>query len=71
MGIGADTRIIGNVSVGKGARISANAIVVVDVPDNATVVMDKPRIILHDKQRDNRVLSCKEWRQINKGKKAD
>lgn len=43
--IGAGAKIIGNVRVGKNVRIGANAIVVEDIPDNCTVVMNKPRVI--------------------------
>jgi serine O-acetyltransferase len=35
--IGAGARVIGNVKVGQGARIGANAVVVDDVPDHCTV----------------------------------
>ena len=34
-------------------RIGANCIVVEDIPDNSTVVMNKPRIIEHDKKKNN------------------
>ncbi|MBR2555546.1 MAG: serine acetyltransferase [Aeriscardovia sp.] len=44
--IGTGAKIIGNVHVGNNVRIGANAIVVDDVPDNCTVVMNKPRIIM-------------------------
>jgi serine O-acetyltransferase len=36
--IGAGAKIIGSISVGSGARIGANAVVVHDVPANSTVV---------------------------------
>ena len=36
--IGSGAQIIGPVNVGTGARIAANAVVVKDVPDNATMV---------------------------------
>lgn len=44
--IGAGAKIIGNVYVGNHVRIGANAIVVDDIPDNCTVVMNKPRVIV-------------------------
>lgn len=44
--IGAGAKIIGNVHIGNNIRIGANAIVVDDVPDNCTVVMNKPRVIV-------------------------
>jgi serine O-acetyltransferase len=36
--IGAGAKVVGDVRIGSGARIGANAVVVDDVPDNATVV---------------------------------
>lgn len=50
--IGAGAKIIGNITVGDNVRIGANCVVFTDVPDGATVVLQKPRIIEHDK-RDN------------------
>jgi serine O-acetyltransferase len=46
--IGAGAKIIGNVTVGNNVRIGANAVVVFDIPDNATVVMEKPRILMRN-----------------------
>ena len=45
--IGAGAKIIGGIKVGDNVRIGANAVVCEDIPDNSTVVMIKPRIILH------------------------
>lgn len=44
--IGAGAKIIGNVMIGNNVKIGANCCVVTDIPDNATVVMEKPRIII-------------------------
>lgn len=44
--IGAGAKIIGKVKIGSNVKIGANWIVVEDIPDNATVVMHKPRIII-------------------------
>lgn len=44
--IGSGAKIIGPVKIGDGAKIGAGCIVVTDIPDNATVVMNKPRIII-------------------------
>lgn len=46
--IGAGAKIIGNVKVGNNVRIGANCVVVNDIPDNATVVLEKPRIIIKE-----------------------
>lgn len=44
--IGAGAKIIGKVKIGNNVKIGAGCIVVTDVPDNAVVVMNKPRIII-------------------------
>lgn len=44
--IGAGAKIIGPCHVGQDVRIGANAIVVEDIPDRATVVLQKPRVII-------------------------
>ncbi|MBQ1977727.1 MAG: serine O-acetyltransferase, partial [Ruminococcus sp.] len=44
--IGAGAKIIGNVKIGNNVKIGANCCVATDIPDNATVVMEKPRIII-------------------------
>lgn len=51
--IGCGAKIIGSVHVGDNVRIGANCVVTTDIPDNATVVMHKPAIILHAEGRDN------------------
>lgn len=51
--IGTGARIIGNINIGNNVRIGANAIVTNDIPDNATVVLPKPRVILHEENREN------------------
>lgn len=43
--IGAGAKIIGGVRIGDNVKIGANAVVVKDVPDNATVVGVPARII--------------------------
>ena len=44
--IGAGAKIIGNIRVGNNVKIGANCVVVENIPDNATVVLSKPRIIM-------------------------
>lgn len=46
--IGAGAKIIGRVHIGNNAKIGANCIVFKDIPDNATVVMDAPRVIIKE-----------------------
>ncbi len=46
--IGTGAKIIGKIHIGNNVRIGAGAIVTQDIPDNATVVMDKPRIIIRE-----------------------
>lgn len=45
--IGAGAKIIGPVKIGNHVKIGAGCVVAVDVPDNATVVMPKPKIIMN------------------------
>lgn len=46
--IGAGAKIIGNIKIGNNVRIGAGCVVVTDIPDNCTVVMEKPRVILRN-----------------------
>lgn len=43
---GAGSKVLEGVNVGDNVKIGANCVVVEDIPDNATVVLPKPRIIL-------------------------
>lgn len=45
--IGAGAKLIGAIKIGNNVKIGAGCVVAIDIPDNATVVMDKPRIIIH------------------------
>lgn len=47
--LGANCVILSGVHVGNNAKIGANCVVVNDVPDGATCVIQKPRIIMVDK----------------------
>lgn len=55
--IGAGAKIIGNVHIGNNVRIGANCVVTTDIPDNATVVLERPRVIVKDEPQDNRFVS--------------
>ncbi|MBQ7255580.1 MAG: serine acetyltransferase [Oscillospiraceae bacterium] len=43
--IGAGAKVIGPITIGNHVHIGAGCVVAQDVPDNCTVVMQKPRII--------------------------
>lgn len=57
--VGAGATIIGNVHVGSGARVGANATVVKDCPANATVVASNARVIMHEEKRKNMFVKYK------------
>ncbi|MDD5867380.1 MAG: serine acetyltransferase [Lachnospiraceae bacterium] len=44
--IGAGAKIIGGIKIGNNVKIGAGCVISVDIPDNATVVMNHPRIII-------------------------
>ena len=44
--IGAGAKITGNIHIGNNVKIGTNCVVVENIPDNATVVLAKPRIII-------------------------
>jgi serine O-acetyltransferase len=53
--IGAGAKIIGGVTVGDGARIGAGCVVAQDIPPGATVVAERPRVIIKPEGgRDNK-----------------
>ncbi len=54
--IGCGAKIIGGVRIGNNVRIGANCVVTRDVPDNATVVLEKPRVLVREEPQDNRFL---------------
>ena len=43
--IGTGAKLIGNIKIGNNVKIGANCVVFMDVPDNCTVVLPKPRVI--------------------------
>ena len=49
--VGAGAKVLGPISIGRGARIGSNAVVVRDVPDNSTVVGVPGRLI--ERQQDS------------------
>lgn len=44
--LGAGAKVLPNVTIGHHVHVRANCVVVEDIPDFATVVLQKPRIIL-------------------------
>ena len=61
--IGAGAKIIGGITIGNHVRIGAGCVVTQDIPDNATVVMERPRIIVKDEPQDNRFVSQEQLRR--------
>ena len=59
--IGTGAKIIGNVEIGDNVRIGANCVVTKNIPANSTVVLNQPRIIVHENSRNNSFLS---WNNI-------
>lgn len=54
--IGCGAKIIGNVHIGDNVRIGANCVVTRDVPANATVVLERPRVLIREDAQDNRFI---------------
>jgi serine O-acetyltransferase len=52
--IGSGAKILGPFTVGKGAKVGSNSVVVKAVPANATVVGIPGRMVMEEKQRDAR-----------------
>ncbi len=50
--IGAGAKVIGGIKVGNNVKIGANCVVFEDIPDNSTVVVNKPRIIIESTDKD-------------------
>ncbi|WP_288738863.1 DapH/DapD/GlmU-related protein [uncultured Parabacteroides sp.] len=46
--LGAGAKVLAGVSIGDNVKVGANCVVVENIPDNATVVLPKPRILLHN-----------------------
>lgn len=45
--LGSNVYVSPGVKIGNNVKVGANCVVVEDIPDNATVVLQKPRIILN------------------------
>lgn len=44
--LGAGCKVLSGVSIGDNVKIGMNSVVIEDIPDNSTVVLTRPRIIL-------------------------
>lgn len=60
--IGPGAKIFGGIRIGDNARIGANCVVFQDVPDNATIVLGKPRVIEHDGPAEYYAGGSYEWK---------
>lgn len=47
--IGPGAKLFGDIKIGNNVRIGANCSVFFDVPDNSTVVLPKPRVVVKEK----------------------
>ena len=63
--LGAGAKVIGGVHIGNNVRIGANCVVSEDVPDNATVVLPHPRVLLREEARDNRFIPVRDFRDAD------
>ena len=50
--LGAGAKVLPNVNIGNHCHVGAKAVVVEDMPDHRTCVMQKPRIILNNKTKE-------------------
>lgn len=50
--LGAGCKILGGIRIGNNAKIGANAVVIEDIPDNATCVLSRPRVIKKKQNED-------------------
>lgn len=57
--IGAGAKVLGPITVGAGARVGSDAVVVKDVPEGATAVGNPARIIENEKHQDTSVQAAK------------
>ncbi len=64
--IGVGAKIVGGITIGNNVRIGANCVVVKDVPDNTTIVMQAPRMIPHTDTKDNTFISINDYMPQNK-----
>lgn len=48
--LGAGVKVLDNVTIGNNVRIGLNAVVIEDIPDDATVVLQRPRIITKEEK---------------------
>lgn len=46
--LGAGSKVLDNVCIGNNVKVGLNAIVIDDIPDFSTVVLEKPRVILKE-----------------------
>lgn len=48
--VGSGAKILGNITLKKNSKVGANAVVLIDVPENATAVGMPARIVIKDKK---------------------
>ncbi len=48
--LGAGVKVLDNVTIGNNVHVGLNAVVIEDIPDGATVVLQRPRIITKEQK---------------------
>ena len=48
--LGAGVKVLDNVTIGNNVRVGLNAVVIEDIPDGATVVLQRPRVITEEEK---------------------
>lgn len=66
--IGPGAKLFGEIHIGNNVRIGANCVVFSDIPDNATVVLDKPRVIIKKSDYNYIIRSNTDWKKRSWGK---
>lgn len=51
--LGAGVKVLDNVTIGNNVHVGLNAVVIEDIPDGATVVLQRPRIITKEEKNNS------------------
>lgn len=62
--IGPGAKIFGDIRIGNNVRIGANCVVFEDIPDNATVVLPHPRVIIKEEGYQYYAAKPSDWNSL-------